>query len=85
MGHRRLYEYDRDSVVVGIIPSTCGACGERAERVRMSLEIVLSDSGDLVGIQTVARTTCCSGRRPTRYPAEQLAKLLDHLQTCKNH
>ncbi len=81
----RLLDWDDDSVTVAIIPQTCAACAERTESVRLSLEPVISSSGDFVGIRTVAHTPCCGGKRSAPYPAEQLARLLDHLKFCPNH
>ncbi|MET7363324.1 hypothetical protein ABZS76_33470 [Streptomyces sp. NPDC005562] len=81
----RIHEFDDDSVVVGIVPQACGNCGERTDRVRMSLEVITSGTIDFLGIQTVAHTPCCGGRRTAPYPAARLAALLDHLQTCPHH
>lgn len=81
----RLYGWDDDSVTVATIPTTCGNCGERTDRVRLSLEIVSCGESDWLGIRTVAVTPCCNGKRSAPFPAAHLAKLLDHLQTCDNH
>lgn len=81
----RVRDWDDDSVTVAIIPQACGNCGERTDRVRMSLEVVISGTVDFVGIQTVAVTPCCGGRRSTAYPADHLAELLDHLKACPKH
>ncbi|THA72468.1 hypothetical protein E6R60_26420 [Streptomyces sp. A0642] len=81
----RLYEYDEDSVLVGIVPQNCANCGGRVDRVRMGLQAVISSSGDFIGIQSVATTPCCNGQRNANYPVENLAQLLDHLQHCSNH
>ena len=85
MRNDRLHGWDDDSVTVAIIPQTCGNCGERTDRVRMSLEVLASGTSGYLGIHTVAETPCCGGRRNTAYPAEYLAKLLDHLKTCPTH
>jgi hypothetical protein len=81
----RLIDYNDDSVTVAVIPQACGNCGERTDRVTLSLEVLSSSSADFLGIRSVAETPCCGGRRSAPYPAEYLAKLLDHLQTCPNH
>jgi hypothetical protein len=81
----RLYDWDDDSVTVAVIPQDCGNCGERTDRVRMFLEVIASGTSDFVGIRTVAETPCCGGKRNASYPAEHLAELLDHLQSCPNH
>jgi hypothetical protein len=81
----RVRDWDDDSVTVAIIPQACGNCGELTDRVRMSLDVVISGTSDFVGIQTVAVTPCCGGRRSTTYPADHLAELLDHLKVCPKH
>jgi hypothetical protein len=85
MRNDRLHDWDDDSVTVAIIPQACGNCGETTDRVRMSLEVLASGSSGFVGIHTVAETPCCGGQRNTAYPAEYLARLLDHLKVCPNH
>lgn len=80
----RILEFDADSVLVGIVPQECGNCGERTDRVRLSLDVVMSASSDFLGIRTLASTPCCNGRRSAPYPVEHLAKLLDHLKDCPN-
>ncbi|MEU9405671.1 hypothetical protein AB0E08_08190 [Streptomyces sp. NPDC048281] len=81
----RFHDWDDDSVTVAIIPQPCANCGDLVDRVRLSLEVITSSGSDFVGINTVAKTPCCDGRRNSVYPAEYLAKLLDHLKTCPNH
>ncbi|MFE0490150.1 hypothetical protein [Streptomyces griseoaurantiacus] len=81
----RIRAYDEDSVTVAIIPQNCGACGQRTDEVRMSLEAVVSMTAPFVGIRTLAVTPCCGGRREGHYPADMLARLLEHLQNCPNH
>jgi hypothetical protein len=81
----RLFAYDDESVEVAIIPQACRNCGERVEQVRMSLDFVAPGTSDFLGIRTVASTPCCGGLRHTSYPAEKLAALLNHLQTCTKH
>lgn len=81
----RVRTWDDDSVTVAIVPQTCGNCGGRTDRVRMSLEVVVSGTADFVGIRTVAETPCCGGKRNAAYPAEHLAELLDHLKHCPRH
>lgn len=81
----RLHDWDDDSVTFAIIPQACGNCGERTDRVRVSLDVLVSGTSDFVGIRTVAETPCCGGMRPTACPAEYLAKVLDHLKSCPNH
>lgn len=81
----RILEHDADSVLVGIVPQDCGNCGERTDRVRLSLDVVMSSSRDFIGIRSLAVTPCCGGKRGAPYPVERLAALLDHLQTCPNH
>lgn len=81
----RILDHDADSVLVGIIPQDCGNCGERTDRVRLSLDVVMSSSSDFLGIRTLAVTPCCGGKRSAPYPAERLAKLLDHLKNCSDH
>jgi hypothetical protein len=81
----RLHEWDDDSVTVAVIPQTCGNCGGRTDRVRMSLEVLISSGADFMGIRTVAETPCCGGKRNAAYPAERLAALLDHLKHCSKH
>lgn len=81
----RLHDWDDDSVTVGIVPQTCGNCGGRTDRARMSLDVVISGTDEFVGIRTVAVTPCCGGKRPAPYPAERLAELLDHLKHCPKH
>lgn len=81
----RLYAHDDNSVTVAIIPQTCGNCGARPDRVRMSLEVVTSsETSGFVGIRTVAETPCCGGKRNSAYPPEHLARLLNHLEHCTN-
>lgn len=81
----RILEHDEDSVLVGIVPQECANCGERTDRVRLSLDVVMaSSSSDFLGIRTLAVTPCCGGRRSASYPAEHLARLLDHLRDCPN-
>ncbi|MDQ1041462.1 hypothetical protein QFZ75_007964 [Streptomyces sp. V3I8] len=81
----RIHEYDEHSIVVAIIPQACGNCGDRTDRVRLSLDVVMSSGSDFLGIRTLAVTPCCGGKRSAPYPAVKLAELLDHLQTCPNH
>jgi hypothetical protein len=81
----RLIDWDDNSVTVAVVPQACGNCGWPTDRVRMSLEVLLSDGTDFVGIRTVAETPCCGGKRNAAYPADHLAALLDHLQECPNH
>ncbi|MEV7674981.1 hypothetical protein [Streptomyces sp. NPDC088752] len=81
----RIIEHDDDSVTVGIVPQDCAACGARTDRVRLAMEPVSSSMGDFLGLQTIATTPCCNGKRSGHYPVESLARLLDHLQTCPNH
>ncbi|MCX4799673.1 hypothetical protein OG497_38100 [Streptomyces sp. NBC_01242] len=81
----RIIEHDTDSVLVGIVPQDCANCGQRTDRVRLALDVVMSSSTDFLGIRTVATTPCCGGQRSAPYPAEKLAGLLDHLQNCSNH
>jgi hypothetical protein len=85
MKDSRLRDWDDDSVTVAIIPQGCGNCGEQVDRVRMFLEILTSSGTGFVGIHTVAETPCCGGKRNSAYPAEYLARLLDHLKVCPNH
>ncbi|MFH8483152.1 hypothetical protein [Streptomyces sp. NPDC018055] len=80
-----LISFDDSSITVGIIPQTCGACGNRVDRVRMALDVVVGGTSDFLGIRTVATTLCCGGQRKRGYPVELLARLLDHLQSCPNH
>ncbi|MGA5598472.1 hypothetical protein ACPCSE_29980 [Streptomyces cellulosae] len=80
----RLHDWDDDSVIVGIVPQTCGNCGDRTDRARISLEVVIRDD-DLLGIRTIATTPCCNGKRAAAYPADMLAELLDHLKHCPHH
>lgn len=80
----RILEFDADSILVGIVPQECGNCGERTDRVRLSLDVVMSASRDFIGIRTLAITPCCGGKRSAPYPVEHLAKLLDHLKDCPN-
>jgi len=81
----RLYDWDDDSVTVAIVPQTCRACGSQTDRVRMSLDVVVSETSGFVGIRTLAETPCCGGKRSAPYPAERLAELLDHLKHCPKH
>ncbi|MFJ4902802.1 hypothetical protein [Streptomyces sp. NPDC088727] len=81
----RILEYDTDSVLVGIVPQACGNCDKRVDRVRLSLDVVMSSGQDFIGIRSLAITPCCDGQRSAPYPVEHLAGLLDHLQNCSNH
>jgi len=81
----RLHDWDDDSVTAAIIPQECGNCGKQVDRVRMYLDVLASGTSGFVGIRTIAETPCCGGKRHSAYPAEYLAKLLDHLKTCSNH
>ncbi|MFD7835541.1 hypothetical protein [Streptomyces sp. NPDC059761] len=81
----RLESYDDDSIVVGIVPRPCGACGTTIGRLRLSLDTVLASQGDFVGIRTVGTAACCGDVRSAPYPAVHLAALLEHLQDCPNH
>jgi hypothetical protein len=78
----RIHDHDDSSVTVAIIPQTCGNCGARPDRVRMSLEVVTGDG--FIGLQTVAETPCCGGKRNSAYPPDHLARLLNHLEHCNN-
>ncbi|MGW1436930.1 hypothetical protein ACWD7M_16970 [Streptomyces griseus] len=82
---RRLISFDDSSITVGIVPQVCGACGGHVDRVRMALDAVGGDDGGFLGIRTAASTPCCGNLRKPRFPAEQLARLLNHLQNCPNH
>ncbi|MFD8650681.1 hypothetical protein [Streptomyces mirabilis] len=80
----RILEHTDDSVLVGIVPQDCGNCGQRTDRVRLSLDVVMSSGRDFLGIRSLATTPCCNGKRSAPYPVEHLARLLDHLKDCSN-
>ncbi|MGW9067849.1 hypothetical protein ACWGQT_00155 [Streptomyces yangpuensis] len=81
----RLKSFDDDSIVVGIIPRPCGACGTTITSLRLSLDTVLASQGGFLGIRTVGTAACCGDVRSVPYPAVHLAAFLDHLQQCPNH
>jgi hypothetical protein len=81
----RLYAYDDSSLTIGVIPQDCPSCDGRIERVRLSLEPVVSSTAEFVGLRTVGETTCCGGPYRTACPAIRVAAALNHLQSCPHH
>jgi hypothetical protein len=81
----RLLDWDDDSITVTVIPQACSSCGERNDKVRLSLEAVVPGTSDFVGVRTVGKTLCCGGEYRTAYPAVRTAVLLEHLKDCPRH
>jgi hypothetical protein len=77
----RLHAFDEESVEVGLIPRDCRFCGGRADRMTLRLDVVTCGTSDFVGIRTIGALRCCGTVTAVHYPAEQLAVLLDKLNT----